>query len=476
MRIQILPRSTGSNKDFYKFCVAFFVIIYVFLWLSRPGVDNGLIVKLENYEEPFEPKSMVLLNNTTENNTTELHGKDFPDSKAPEFTKHWCRQRRERLDWKAMLSPCVNKIGWNSSRDKANATDPNTSIISLWDIRPLAFYTANITLDFHFMQWLQGSSSGLVFIIGNAQGKYQRHLEVDGNRDYLQAPLWDGSPVEITVPPASDDEYLRGISNTDCDVKCSFMWDGYGRWVQNKWKPYFKDPHQKHEARTQKRNIMGLWRLCHVFFAHSLMQRKLCRDIFKRCNFSYNWIYPVNKFTAAKRDNDNFDYDNERVLQSFRRIVHDPQMDEKSAIIVNFGLHFVESTNFTNYKRLIDGLVRVLTDEEKDLISNVTRRKFRGTVIWKTTTAINKEKASNINLGHKRFMTQQRILLYNAYATAQMCRAGFYVLDVFPITDSYPQGTGTHGAHGPVKNDIVHYSNLAFRPAEELLEEYFDGK
>ena len=139
------------------------------------------------------------------------------------------------------------------------------------------------------------------------------------------------------------------------------------------------------------------------------MQRKLCRDIFKRCNFSYNWIYPVNNFTAAKRDNDNFDYDNERVLRSFRRIVHNPQMDEKSAIILNFGLHFVESTNFTNYKRLIDGLVRVLTDEEKDLISNVTRRKFRGTVIWKTTTAINKEKASNIHLGHKRFMTQQVI-------------------------------------------------------------------
>lgn len=57
-----------------------------------------------------------------------------------------------------------------------------------------------------------------------------------------------------------------------------------------------------------------------------------------------------------------------------------------------------------------------------------------------------------------------------------MCRAGFLVLDVFPITDSYPQGTGTHGAHGPVKNDIVHYSNLAFIPAEELLEEYFGGK
>ena len=137
------------------------------------------------------------------------------------------------------------------------------------------------------------------------------------------------------------------------------------------------------------------------------MQRKLCRDIFKRCNFSYNWIYPVTNVTASKKENDDLDYDNERVLQSFRRVVYDPQMDKNSAILMNFGLHFVESTNFTNYKKLIDGLVKVLKDEERDLNSNVTRPKFPGTVIWKTTTAINKEKASNIHLGHKRFLTQQ---------------------------------------------------------------------
>ena len=47
-----------------------------------------------------------------------------------------------------------------------------------------------------------------IYMLGNAQGKYQRHLHVDGNRDYLQAALWDGSPVEITIPPASDGKDL----------------------------------------------------------------------------------------------------------------------------------------------------------------------------------------------------------------------------------------------------------------------------
>ena len=167
------------------------------------------------------------------------------------------------------------------------------------------------------------------------------------------------------------------------------------------------EPPQKHELRTKKGTLWIYGDSVNIFFAQSLMQRKLCRDIFKRCNFSYNWIYPVTNVTAAKKENDDRDYDNERVLQSLRHVLHDPQMDENSAIIMNFGLHFVESTNFTNYKKLIDGLVKVLTDEQKVSTLNVTSPKFRGTVIWKTTTAINKEKASNIHLGHKRFLTQQ---------------------------------------------------------------------
>ena len=31
--------------------------------------------------------------------------------------------------------------------------------------------------------------------------------------------------------------------------------------------------------------------------------------------------------------------------------------------------------------------------------------------------------------------------LYNAYATLAMCRAGFEVLDVYPLSASFPNGT-----------------------------------
>ena len=45
-----------------------------------------------------------------------------------------------------------------------------------------------------------------------------------------------------------------------------------------------------------------------------------------------------------------------------------------------------------------------------------------------------------------------------------MCQAGFDVIDVYPMTDSYPAGT--------LANDVVHYPNKVFNTLETLLENY----
>ena len=47
-----------------------------------------------------------------------------------------------------------------------------------------------------------------------------------------------------------------------------------------------------------------------------------------------------------------------------------------------------------------------------------------------------------------------------------MCEAGFDVIDVYPMTDSYPGGT----------EDVVHYPNHVFNAAEKLLEKYKANK
>lgn len=50
-----------------------------------------------------------------------------------------------------------------------------------------------------------------------------------------------------------------------------------------------------------------------------------------------------------------------------------------------------------------------------------------------------------------------------------MCKAGFEILDVFPMSYSYPGGTDERFD----KHDAVHFKNTVFKPAEQLLYEYF---
>lgn len=56
----------------------------------------------------------------------------------------------------------------------------------------------------------------------------------------------------------------------------------------------------------------------------------------------------------------------------------------------------------------------------------------------------------------------QRIKLFNAYAMSKMCEASIPVLDIYPISASYAEGT----------IDGIHYPHSVFYSAEEALEKY----
>ena len=45
-----------------------------------------------------------------------------------------------------------------------------------------------------------------------------------------------------------------------------------------------------------------------------------------------------------------------------------------------------------------------------------------------------------------------------------ICQAGFDVIDLYPLTHSYPEGT--------FPKDISHYPHKVFSPLETLLEKY----
>ena len=81
MRIQVLPRSTGSSRDFYKISLAVFIVIYVFLWLSKPLVKNEL--DLAGHKTSIRLRDIVAIDSISSSIVNESPSKEVAD-----FTKH----------------------------------------------------------------------------------------------------------------------------------------------------------------------------------------------------------------------------------------------------------------------------------------------------------------------------------------------------------------------------------------------------
>ena len=139
-------------------------------------------------------------------------------------------------------------------------------------------------------------------------------------------------------------------------------------------------------------------------------------------------------------------------------------MTKKSVLMMNMGTHFAAAVNFTNYQRVIDQLIRLLKNDGENKPAN--SYSFKGRFIWKTSTAIHRERFPNPHKDVRRFLTFSRVKLFNAYALSAMCRAGIYVIDVHPISEAYPAGTVS-------QTDPVHYADNVFRDVEELLFKMF---
>ena len=53
-----------------------------------------------------------------------------------DFIRTWCRQRRARVDWEAVLRPCAGKMAWSPDLKVSDWTDASKVYLTLWDIRP----------------------------------------------------------------------------------------------------------------------------------------------------------------------------------------------------------------------------------------------------------------------------------------------------------------------------------------------------
>ena len=130
------------------------------------------------------------------------------------------------------------------------------------------------------------------------------------------------------------------------------------------------------------------------------------------------WIYHANNKglnIALERD---LDFRPEKVIGIIADVLRRPEMQQKeSVLLLNLNLHFVGRINFTTYQKLIDDLIVVLKAEELSQGQRVPKHKAK--IIWKSSTAICKEKAHSFNKTKARFFT------------TQVCTLGFKLLERF---------------------------------------------
>ena len=102
--------------------------------------------------------------------------------------------------------------------------------------------------------------------------------------------------------------------------------------------------------------------------------------------------------TRAKLENDDKDFNRTRIINEVRDVLQfKPFNKPQSILFANFGLHFTESSSFSNYKKLIQEFVGLVKNQSI----------YKGNVIWRTTTALNKHKLGGRQQHSRRFLTQQ---------------------------------------------------------------------
>jgi len=117
-------------------------------------------------------------------------------------------------------------------------------------------------------------------------------------------------------------------------------------------------------------------------------------------------LFATGNITVAKTADDNLDFNFMRVASEVLDIISKPFFDKNSVILLNAGLHYLESTNFSNYQKTIGSLIR-LFQETKMVTRANGNLLFPGEMIWRTTTALNKQKLDGKHIQARRFLTYQ---------------------------------------------------------------------
>ncbi|XP_015747639.1 PREDICTED: uncharacterized protein LOC107327414 [Acropora digitifera] len=242
-----------------------------------------------------------------------------------------------------------------------------------------------------------------------------------------------------------------------CSQTCNYLWDGFGRWNNKTWRPYLEESFDWSLPKGyQRKGTLSVYGdSVSDSLGRSVLSRALCKTLYEGCIRSYQWIYPF--INGHQNEDDDLDFRPEIVIENIQKVLNSSEMQrEGSLMVLNNGLHYPISVNFTSYQELIRNMIHSLKKNQENNLNNTAK------VIWKTTTSIHQEIYGDKNTTSWRFFTAQRVALFSAFATSAMCNAGFDVVDVYPISDASPDGALDH----------VHYNPHVFWDLETLLEKY----
>lgn len=104
---------------------------------------------------------------------------------------------------------------------------------------------------------------------------------------------------------------------------------------------------------------------------------------------------------------DKLDFRPSKVIEPIVKVLRSPEMKvDGSVLLLNLVLHYTKTINFTTYQKLIDDLILALKETEVNSQGELVP-KYKAKVIWKSGTALWKEKVKILNLTHYRFFSSQ---------------------------------------------------------------------
>lgn len=380
--------------------------------------------------------------------------------------------------WRAYLTGAASQNGY--------VHDLNNGMYEIWfsKLKP-GRYKLHLVLEYSLCDGLRDPPLGW-FERGTVHGNFQEegvlgyvddflmekampisfNVGLNGSTAKKEVLVQDGknpSTTETEQLKCSKSKLQKCFTFKDREYNCDFVWDGQGKWVmQNGYKWVADSPIENPVDYSSKEKLETLW-----FLGDSLtyrmwdssFSRVLCKQAFKRCKKTYTWVYELGKQGESKKPiNAGLKFNQTRFFQPLHSILNSSDMkSNRSVVLINFGLHLLKSLNFSEYQEILEKFVTIL-DQYKRKENNAGIPTF----IWKTTTLTHKENTKRWNITHMRFLTNPRVALFNAYTNSRLCTAGIPILDIYPISASFHEGTRDH----------VHYHNFVFEPAEDALADY----